>query len=383
MTLPDSMPASGRSLRSTITADRQLRLTVGERDVPAPAEHEVVVAVEASPINPSDIAVLLGPVRPDSLRADGEALVGEVPEAALPLLRDRLGKALPLGNEGAGTVIAAGAQASELLGARVALFGGSMWADYRIAPAGAVLVLPDGVSTVAGASLFVNPLTALSMVETMRAEGHRALVHTAAASNLGQMLVRICAADGVGLVNIVRRPEQADLLRGIGAEHVVDSSAPDFQDRLTEAIAATGATLAFDAVGGGTLASDILAAIERAQPPLESYTPYGSSVPKQVYIYGALDFSPTVLRRSFGLTWGVGGYLLTNALQKLGSAAVERMRSRVLAEATTTFASHYARTVGLAELLDPEVLAAVAERRTGAKFLIDPTRDRVAGPGRD
>ena len=226
------------------------------------------------------------------------------------------------------------------------------------------------------ASLFVNPLTALSMVETMRAEGHTAIVHTAAASNLGQMLVKICKADGVALVNIVRRPEQVNLLKELGASHVIDSSRQDFADALTEAVRETGATLAFDAIGGGSLTGDILAAMERAQPPLASYTPYGSSVLKQVYIYGSLDFSPTLIRRTFGLTWGVGGYLLTNAMGRLGAEAIGRMRARVLSEATTTFASCYAETIGLADVLTPEILSIFAARSTGAKYLIDPRRDR-------
>jgi NADPH2:quinone reductase len=224
--------------------------------------------------------------------------------------------------------------------------------------------------------LFINPLTALSMVETMRAEGHTALVHTAAASNLGQMLVRICAADGVGLVNVVRSDEQVQVLRDIGATHVVNSSLPDFADRLTQAISDTGATLGFDAVGGGSLAGDILTAMERSQPPLSSWTPYGSTTHKQVYIYGSLDFGPTVVERRFGLTWGIGGYLLTNALGRLGGEAIGRMRARVVAEAKTTFHSSYAETIGLAGVLDPAALGVVARRSTGTKYLIDPSRDR-------
>ena len=314
MTSPDATPTRGRSLRSTISSSGELRLELAERDVPEPVGSEVVVAVEASPINPSDLGVLLGAVAPGTLRSDGSDLVGVVPEAAVELYRDRLDKPLPVGNEGAGTVIAAGPEAAALIGRRVALFGGSMWADYRVADAAAVVELPDDVSTAEGAALFINPLTALSMVETMRAEGHTALIHTAAASNLGQMLVRICAADGIGLVNIVRRSEQAQALRDLGAVHVVDSSQPGFADRLTEAIRDTGATLAFDAIGGGALAGDILTAMERAQPPLTSYTPYGTTVLKQVYIYGSLDFSPTIIDRKFGLAWSVGGYLLTTAL---------------------------------------------------------------------
>jgi NADPH:quinone reductase-like Zn-dependent oxidoreductase len=376
MTSPDATPTRGRSLRSTIFSSGELRLELAEHDVPVPSGGEVVVAVEASPINPSDLGVLLGAVAPGTLHPDGPDLVGTVPDAALALYRDRLDKPLPVGNEGAGTVIASGPEAASLIGRRVALFGGSMWADYRLADASAVLELPDDMSTAEGAALFINPLTALSMVETMRAEGHSALVHTAAASNLGQMLVRICTADGIGLVNIVRRAEQAQLLRDLGAAQVVDSSEPDFASRLTEAVRETGATLAFDAIGGGSLAGDILTAMERAQPPLPSWTPYGTTVHKQVYIYGSLDFSPTIIDRKFGLSWGVGGYLLTNALPRLGGEAVGRMRRRVLTEAKTTFASSYAQTIGLRDVLRPEVLAVIARRSTGSKYLIDPSSDR-------
>ena len=372
MTPPDA-PTHGRSLRSLITSDGQFRLSIEERPLPELQEGQVLVAVEASPINPSDLGVLLGAVSPSRLTREGDDLVGSVPEELIPRFRDRLDKPLPVGNEGAGTVVAG---VPELVGKRVALFGGSMWADYRVADAGAVVELPDDVSAAEGAALFVNPLTALAMVETMRAESHTALVHTAAASNLGQMLVKICAADGVPLVNIVRKPEQAELLKGIGAEHVVDSSQPDFADQLTEAIRATGATLAFDAVGGGTLAGDILSAMERAQPPLQSYTPYGSTTLKQVYIYGSLDFSPTIVNRDFGLTWAIGGFLLMVALGKLGGEAIARMRARVAAEAKTTFASSYAETIGLSGVLDLDNLGVFARRSTGTKYLVDPSRDR-------
>ncbi len=375
---PGATPTRGRSLRSTISSSGELRLRLAEGDSPELAGNEVLVAVEASPINPSDLGVLLGAVDPGALSRDGRDLVAAVPEDALSLYRDRLDKPLPVGNEGAGTVVAAGGEAAAMVGRRVATFGGSMWADYRVADATAVVELPDHVSTVEGAALFINPLTALSMVETMRAEGHSALVHTAAASNLGRMLVRICAADGIGLVNVVRSDEQAEALRELGAVHVVDSSQPGFPDRLTEAVRETGATLAFDAIGGGSIASDILTAMERAQRPLASYTPYGTTVLKQVYIYGSLDFSPTVIERRFGLAWGVGGYLLTTALGRLGGEAVGRMRARVLAEANTTFASGYARTIGLSEVLEPENLAAFARRSTGSKYLIDPSSDRPA-----
>jgi hypothetical protein len=257
-----------------------------------------------------------------------------------------------------------------------ALVGGAMWSDYRLVDAAAVVELPDDVTTAEAAAFFVNPMTALSMVATMRAENHSALVHTAAASNLGQMLVKICQDDGVGLVNIVRSAEQQATLAGLGAEHVVDSSLPDFADRLAEAVAAPGATLAFDAIGGGALVGDILAAMEAAADRPDPWTPYGSTTHKQVYIYGSLDHSPTTILRTFGMRWGVGGYLLTDALARLGYETVVSMRSRVLAEIKTTFASSYAQTIGLTDVLDLDNLAAFAKRSTGTKYLIDPSRDR-------
>jgi hypothetical protein len=321
--------------------------------------------------------VLLGAVDPTTLTPDRDGLVGTVPPAALPIFRDRLDRSLPVGNEGAGTVMAAGAGAGSLVGKRVAVLGGAMWSDYRVADAAGVVELPEGTAAAEGASLFINPMTALAMVETMRAEGHTALVHTAAASNLGKMLVAICRADGVGLVNVVRRPEQRELLLELGAQHVVDSSQPDFRERLMEAIAATGATLGFDAVGGGTLAGDLLAAMERAQPPAAHWSPYGSTTHKQVYIYGSLDFGPTVVHRTFGLHWGIGGFLLTTALGRLGGEAIGRIRTRIVAEMKTTFASQYAETIGLGDVLRPEHLTAIARRGTGSKYLIDPSRDRA------
>ena len=375
---PGATPTRGRSLRSTISSGGELRLRLAEGDSPELAGNEVLVAVEASPINPSDLGVLLGAVDPGALSPDGPDLVAVVPEGTLSLYRDRLDKPLP-----SATRAQAPLSPPDRRRPRWSVVA-SRPSAVRCGPTTAsptqraVVELPDYVSTVEGAALFINPLTALSMVETMRAEGHSALVHTAAASNLGRMLVRICAADGIGLVNVVRSHEQAEALRELGAVHVVDSSQPGFADRLTEAVRETGATLAFDAIGGGTMASDILTAMERAQPPLASYTPYGTTVLKQVYIYGSLDFSPTVIERRFGLTWGVGGYLLTTALGRLGGEAVGRMRARVLAEANTTFACGYARTIGLSEVLEPENLAAFARRSTGTKYLIDPSSDRPA-----
>lgn len=371
------MPISGRTLRSKVTSDGALELRLIEEEIPDPTGSQVLVSVEATPVNPSDLGVLMGPVDASTLsQVDGGGIDGRIPEQAMVIMRDRLDRPLPVGNEGAGTVVAAGPDARELVGATVSLVGGAMWSDYRLVDAAAVIPLPDDATPADGAALFVNPMTALSMVETMWAEGHSALVHTAAASNLGQMLVRICKDDGVPLVNVVRKPEQAATLRDLGAEHVVDSSLPDFQEQLLESIKATGATLAFDAVGGGTLASDILAAMERAQPPAEYWTPYGSAVHKQVYTYGSLDFGPTVIQRTFGMRWSVGGYLLTDAIGRLGGETVMKMRDRVVSEIKTTFASSYAETIGLDDILDLEHLAAAAKRGTGAKVLIDPSSDR-------
>lgn len=372
------MPITGRSLRSTVTSEGALELRLIEEEVPDPTGSQVLVSVEASPVNPSDLGVLIGPADASTLSpAEGGGLDGQVPEQAMSIMRDRIDKPLPVGNEGAGTIIAAGPEAADLVGRTVSLVGGAMWSDYRLVDAAAVIPLPEDATPADGAALFINPMTALSMIETMRAEGHTALVHTAAASNLGQMLVKICRDDGVGLVNIVRKPEQATTLRDLGAEHVVDFSQPDFQEQLGEAITATGATLAFDAVGGGSLASDILAAMERSQPPAEHWTPYGSAVHKQVYIYGSLDFGPTTIQRTFGMRWSVGGYLLTDAIGRLGGETVMKMRDRVVSEIKTTFASSYADTIGLGDILDPAHLAAAGKRGTGAKILIDPSSDRT------
>lgn len=371
------MPFNGRSLRSTVTSEGALELRLIEEEVADPTGSQVVVSVEATPVNPSDLGVLIGPADASTLTpAEGGGLDGKVQEQALPIMRDRLDKPLPVGNEGAGTVIAAGPDASELIGKSVSLVGGAMWSDYRLVDAAAVIPLPDDATPADGAALFVNPMTALSMVETMRAEGHSALVHTAAASNLGQMLVKICNDDGVGLVNVVRSSGQAETLKGLGAEHVVDSSLPDFQEKLLEAVSSTGATLAFDAVGGGTLASDILNAMERSQPPAEVWTPYGTATHKQVYLYGSLDFGPTVIQRTFGMRWSVGGYLLTDALGRLDGEAIMRMRNRVVSELKTTFASSYTKTIGLTDILDLDQLVASSRRSTGEKFLINPSSDR-------
>ena len=377
-----SAPASSLQLRSLITAEGRLELSLVDTVVPAPQPDEVVVRVEATPINPSDIGLLFGAADMSTAVATGApsqpALSATVPERAMAAMAGRVGQSLPVGNEGAGTVVAAGssAEAQSLLGQTVAVLGGAMYSQHRTVPASACLSLPAGTPAAAGASCFVHPLTALGMVATMRREGHGALVHTAAASNLGQMLNRICQADGVGLVNIVRKPEQAALLRGLGATHICDSSSASFMHDLTEALVATKATLAFDAIGGGRLAGQILTAMEAAiARRATAYSRYGSNVHKQVYLYGGLDTGPTEIQRSFGMTWGVGGWLLFPFLERIGTEAADRLKQRVVAELHTTFASHYARTLSLREVLTLEAIAAYGPRNTGAKMLIDPNAD--------
>ena len=374
------MTVTGRELRSTVSEDGTLQLTLADVTLDAPAADEVIVKVEAAPINPSDLGLLLGPADISTLRTSGTAdrpvVTFDVSGGRMAGVRARLGQSLPVGNEGAGTVIAAGENVKALEGKRVGMLGGAMYADYRKLKARDVVPLPGGASAADGASMFVNPLTALGFVETAKSEGHTALVHTAAASNLGQMLQKICLKDGVPLVNIVRSDEQEKLLRGIGATHVLNSRVENFRSQLVDAIQATGATVAFDAIGGGSLGSDIMQAMEQAASrSMKEYSRYGSNTFKQLYIYGALDLAPTVLNRlAFGFQWSVSGWLLTPFLQKAGRDVTARLRQRVVDELTTTFASHYTQTIGLAEALDPKVLRAYERKATGEKFLIDPTR---------
>jgi NADPH2:quinone reductase len=373
--------ATGQQLRSLVTADGVLELSLATVEVPEPGPDEVLIRVEAAPINPSDLGLLLAGADLSTASASGTpeqpVITAEVPGPALRAAAGRLGQSLPVGNEGAGTVIGAGSseRARSLAGRTVAAAGGGMYGQYRIVRASQCLELPEGTDAADGASAFVNPLTALAMVETMRREGHTALVHTVAASNLGQMLNRICLEDGIPLVNIVRRPEQEALLRGAGAAHVCVSTAPTFMDDLTRSLIATSATLAFDAIGGGRLAGQILTAMEAAATVTATeYSRYGSTVHKQVYIYGGLDRGPTELSRSFGMAWGVGGWLLTPFLQSIGPEAVQALGARVAAGLKTTFASTYAGQVSLTGALRLDVLRRYATQATGGKFLIRPNQ---------
>jgi NADPH:quinone reductase-like Zn-dependent oxidoreductase len=372
---------SGLQLRSLIKKNGELELSLKEIATPEPGPDEVVVRVEASPINPSDLGLLVGAADMATAKASGTkdspVITAKVPEAAMRAMAGRLDESMPVGNEGAGVVVKTGSSdaAKALMGKTVAVAGGAMYSQYRCLKASDCLPLPAGITPAEGASCFVNPLTALGMTETMRREGHKALVHTAAASNLGQMLNKICLKDGIGLVNIVRSQEQADILRKIGAKYVVDSTSPTFMDDLTKALTETGATLAFDAIGGGKLAGQILTCMEiAANKTAKVYSRYGSSVHKQVYIYGALDTRPTELNRAFGMSWGVGGWLLTPFLQKIGLAEITRLRQRVAAELKTTFASHYTQVVSLQEVLQLSNIAVYNKRATGEKFLINPNK---------
>ena len=373
----------GLQLRSLIKASGELEISLLDVPTPEPGPDEVVVRVEATPINPSDLGLLTGAADLSTLKASGTkshpVITAKVPEAGMRAMAGRLDQSMPVGNEGGGVVVKTGSSdaAKALMGKTVGMIGGAMYAQYRCLKLSECLPLPDGTTPAEGASCFVNPLTSLGMTETMRREGHTALIHTAAASNLGQMLNKICLKDGIALVNIVRSAEQAEILRKIGAKHVVDSTSANFMDELIAALVATDATIAFDAIGGGKLAGQILAAMEAAinKSGKHGYSRYGSSVHKQVYIYGSLDARPTEITRSFGMAWGVGGWLLFPFLMKIGQADGQRLRQRVVDELKTTFASTYTKVVSLAEALDPANIAAYAKRATGEKFLINPNKD--------
>jgi NADPH:quinone reductase len=374
------LPATNTTMLTLVKEDGTLEVSLAALPMPEPKDHEVLVRVQATPINPSDLGLLFGAADMSTARAstrDGLPLVtADIPAAGMRAMGGRLGEAMAIGNEGCGVVVKAGAspEAQALLGKTVALLGGSIYAEYRALPVQMCMVLPDGTDPKDGASCFVNPLTSLAFAETMKMEGHSAIVHTAAASNLGQMLVKICAKDGIPLVNIVRSAAQADLLKGIGAVHVVDSTSESFMAELTEALVETGATIGFDAIGGGKLSGQILACMESAAVKrMTTYSRYGSDTFKQMYIYGALDVGPTILNRSFGFSWNLSGFLLTPFLQKAGAEVSQRMRARVVAELTTTFKSHYSHEVTLAEALNLDVIAGYNAKRTGEKYLIRPT----------
>ena len=371
------MTKTGLQLRSTVKEDHTLEITLVDMAVPEPGPDEVLVQVEATPLNPSDLALLFGPADLTTIRVSGTAeqpvVTADIPAALMKMVAGRIGQSMPVGNEAAGTVIGAGASdaAQALVGKRVGIIGGAMYSQYRCVNAFMCLELEAGTTAAEGASCFVNPLTALAMVETMRMENHTALVHTAAASNLGQMLNRICMNEDVALVNIVRKVEQEAILKAMGAKYIINTTSDSYYDDLTDALAETGATLAFDATGGGKLAGQILSCMEAAAlRSMTEYNGYGSDVFKQVYIYGGLDRNPTTLTRNFGFSWSLSGFLLTPFLQKVGIEKSIQMRAKVAAEIKTTFASHYTKEVSLAEALSLEAMAVYGKQATGEKYLI-------------
>src|ERR1700761_1278322 len=375
------IPAEALQLRSLVRADQTLELFLDLVPVPEPGPDEVVIRVEAAPLNPSDMGLLFGGADMAAAVASGSAerpvVTAPIPDAAMRGLGGRVRAPMPVGNEGAGAGVAGGESpaAQALLGKVVAAAGGGMYSQYRSVNVALCLELPAGATALDGAASFVNPMTVVGMVETMRMENHTALVHTAAASNLGQMLNRFCLEEKIPLVNIVRKPEQEALLRAAGAGYVCNSASPHFMTELAGALTATGATLAFDAIGGGPLASQILTAMEAvAAGAGGNYSRYGSTVHKQVYIYGSLDRGPTELIRSYGTAWGVGGGALPPFLQKVGPARVAQLREQVAAGLTTTFASSYTAQVSLPGALSLDAIAGYGRQATGSKYVIIPSR---------
>jgi len=372
---------NSKEIRSTVTSDGNIEISIAKVEKPTPSENEVLIKVEASPINPSDLGLLISFAADlDSLNVSGSGdetvAKMKIHPGLMKAMTPRLDQSMKVGNEGGGVIEDAGADAKQLIGKTVGVAGGAMYSQYRCVPASSCLVMDDSTTSAEAASSFVNPLTVLGFIETMKLENHSAILHTAAASNLGQMLVKVCKDDSVPLVNIVRKSEQVDLLKNLGAEHVCNTSEPDFMDSLVNALVATGATLGFDATGGGNegkLAGQILSAMEiAANKTAKEYSRYGSDTFKQVYIYGGLDQSPTILNRSFGMQWALGGWLLTPMIGKIGMERFQQMRERVAKEIKTTFASHYTQEVSFEEMLQPETIKAYAKQATGEKYLVTP-----------
>lgn len=372
-----------KEIRSTVTGDGNVEISIAKVDIPTPADDEVLIEIYAAPINPSDLALLTtfgGDVSNIKVSGSGDNTIASmsVHPAVMRSMKSRVGQSMPVGNEGAGVVVDAGINAKSLIGKTVGLAGGAMYSQYKCAPAVNCLVMDDGIAPSEAASSFVNPMTALSFVETMKMENHSAIVHTAAASNLGQMLVKVCKSENIPLVNIVRKEEQVDILKNIGAKYICNTNESDFMESLVGALTETGATLGFDATGGGNngeLAGQILAAMEvAANNASGEYSRYGSETYKQVYIYGGLDPSPTILKRSYGMSWGLGGWLLTPMLGKIGMEKFQEMRARISKEIKTTFASEYSQEISFEEMLQPEIINSYIKQKTGSKFLVNPQK---------
>ena len=374
---------TSKEIRSKVTSEGNIEISIATVAKPIPSNDEVLIRVEAAPINPSDLGLLLSfaaDLNTINVTGSGDETITSIKihPGLMGAMKPRLDESMQVGNEGSGVILDAGANVKDLIGKTVGLAGGSMYSQYRCVPATSCLVMEDGTTSQEAASSFVNPLTALSFIETMKMENHTAIVHTAAASNLGQMLVKICKDDSVPLVNIVRKSEQVEVLKNLGAEHICNTSDPDFMDQLVAALVATGATLGFDATGGGNngeLPGQILAAMEiAANKTAKEYSRYGSDTYKQVYIYGGLDQSPTILKRAFGMSWGLGGWLLTPMIGKVGMEKFLAMRQRVAKEIKTTFASSYAQEVSFEEMLQPEIIKSYAKQATGKKYLVTPQK---------
>ena len=374
---------SSKEIRSMVTSDGNIEISIANVEMPIPGDDEVLIEVHAAPINPSDLGLLLSfaaDLSTINVSGSGDETITsmKIHPALMGAMKPRIDQSMPVGNEGSGVVVDAGTNTKEFIGKTVGLAGGAMYSQYRCVPAANCLVMEEGTSPAEAASSFVNPLTALAFIETMKMENHTAIVHTAAASNLGQMLVKICKDDDIPLVNIVRKQEQVDLLKDIGAEHICNTSDPDFMESLVSALVATGATLGFDATGGGNngeLPGQILAAMEVAANKMaKEYSRYGSDTYKQVYIYGGLDQSPTILKRSYGMSWGLGGWLLTPMIGRIGMEKFQAMRARVAKEIKTTFASTYANEVSFEEMLQPETIKSYAKQATGQKYLVNPQK---------
>ena len=370
-----------KEIRSKVTSEGNIEISIASAEKPVPTDDEVLIEVQAAPINPSDLGLLLSfaaDLETINVSGSGDETVTsmKIHPALMGAMKPRLDESMQVGNEGSGVIVDAGANVKDLIGKTVGLAGGAMYSQYRAVPAASCLAMNDGTTAAEAASSFVNPLTALGFIETMKMENHTAIVHTAAASNLGQMLVKICKDDGVPLVNIVRKSEHVELLKGLGAEYICNTSDDDFMESLVAALVETGATLGFDATGGGNngeLPGQILAAMEiAANKTAKEYSRYGSDTYKQVYIYGGLDQSPTILKRSFGMSWGLGGWLLTPMIGRIGMERFQQMRERVAAEITTTFASNYVQEISFEEMLQPEIIKSYAKQATGEKYLVTP-----------
>ena len=376
--MPDK---NSKQIRSKLTSDGNIEISIATVEKPIPLDDEVLIKVEAAPINPSDLGLLLSfaaDLSTINISGSGNETVTsmKINPSLMSAMKSRLDQSMPVGNEGAGVIEDAGGNAKDLMGKVVGLAGGSMYSQYRCVPASSCLVMNEGTSSADAASSFVNPLTALSFLETMKMENHTAIIHTAAASNLGQMLVKICKDDSVPLVNIVRKDEQVDILKNLGAKYICNTSNDNFMENLVEALVETGATLGFDATGGGNngkLPGQILSAMEiAANKTAKEYSRYGSDTYKQVYIYGGLDQSPTILKRAYGMSWGLGGWLLTPMIGKIGMEKFQEMRQRVAKEIKTTFASSYAQEISFEEMLQPETIINYAKQATGKKYLVNP-----------